>query len=493
MSTIKAILAGGAFVLSFVIGVLILDSSWMTAGTIPGGTVGFVPAPQNSVMITGTVNANVVNTMGVLVLNPSSSPIPIATGSANFRVNVDLQTPAMTMPVSFPQATLPGIVATVQVNSRELNTVGVILQSTPPMPTVYVTGVPAPVGTVFVNNPLLSPIPIATGTAGFRVNVDLQTPAMTQPVSLPTIGVQMFNTPAVQGSVSLNNTPAILQWDQFAGPTSMATSGGAGSTLDITSVGAGALRFSIFGTWTASIGFSARVNQTNSFNSIVAYPVTNGEISGAGVTNTSCAGTCNVWFVVPDIAAHTTFRLTMTSFTSGSAVVNVESGPGAPFEYVVNTPAVQGSVSINNTPAVQGSVSINNTPAVQGSVSINNTPMVQQPTTNPCLNPAVLPTSLAINLAASATAIIATPAAANRLIICDINFTNGASANVRFDAASATASLVCPSPTPMTGSVVGNFSVNGEPAFSLGIGQKLCAWPQGTAINVQGVVSYVQQ
>ena len=50
-------------------------------------------------------------------------------------------------------------------------------------------------------------VPMATGSANFFMNVG---PQATFPISFPTstLGVSVQNTPAVQGSVSINNTPA---------------------------------------------------------------------------------------------------------------------------------------------------------------------------------------------------------------------------------------------------------------------------------------------
>ena len=353
-------------------GVLVQNTVYVTgvpAGGGGGGTVfvrntaGVAVVSMPSMIVTGTVNVNIVagavSGGTVFVNNPNQSPIPIATGSANFFVNVQA---GATIPVSVPTIGVAintaGIIAipTQSYDVNVKNTPGVAVQNTVQVATstlnvaawvqntVYVTGVPAGSGgggTVFVNNPSQSPIPIATGSANMFMNVNASQATVnvqalsTIAVSVPTIGVQPGTVVVTVPTTWVQGTISALTYPGATIPVSLPTIGVQPGTVFVT------------------------------------------------VPTTWVQGTVQV-------GAHTVFVATST--------INAAA-------WIQNTPAIQGSVSINNTPAIQGSVSINNTPAIQGSVSINNTPavllitpvaMIPNPTgTAPV---AVLPTTSADNV-----------------------------------------------------------------------------------------------
>jgi hypothetical protein len=261
------------------------------------------------------------------------------------------------------------------------NTAGVAVVSMPSMivtGTVNVNIVAGAVsgGTVFVNNPNQSPIPIATGSANFFVNVQA---GATIPVSVPTIGVAI-------------NTAGII-----AIPTQ-----------------------------------SYDVNVKN---------------------------------------------------TPGVAVQNTVS---------IATPTYNVNAFINGTPAIQGSVSINNTPAVQGSVSINNTPQVQFATADPCENPGIAKSFVALSTASATTSPIVAVSGSQAVYVCGFSFSQPqgvGTVGVQFMNAVNTP---CSSMTPLTGIyALGLTHPGGYTVFKAA--QSLCIQKTGAGVDPEGGLTYVQE
>lgn len=485
----------------------------------------------------GTFSVGVSNTVGVVVGNTVYvTGVPAGSGGGT----VFVSNTAGVVVASMPSAAITG---TVNVNIVAgavgggtvfvSNTPGVIVVS---MPSAIITGtvnvniVAGAVGggTVFVSNGSQSPIPIATGSANFFVNVQA---GATIPVSLPTIGVQVgtvsvatvgaliFNTPAIQGSVSINNTPAVQPpYPLLASATSTNT------VMPNSMITAGIFQH-------LGMGYDS-TNASNAYRAVSVDP--------SGNQNTNIKSTVN-------IQALSTIPVSLPTIGVTISTAGVIAIPTQSYDVnVKNTPAIQGSVSINNTPgvliqnasaspvpiatgtanfsinvnigatvpvstatawvvfftpvtvningtpAIQGSVSINNTPAVQGSVSINNTPQVQFATADPCENPGIAKSFVALATASATTSPIVAVNGAQAVYVCGFGFTQPqgvGTVGVQFMNAVNTP---CSSTTPLTGIyALGITHPGGYTIFKAN--QSLCMQRTGAGVDAEGGLTYVQQ
>jgi len=92
----------------------------------------------------------------------------------------------------------------------------------------------------------------------------------------------------------------------------------------ISTQGGGAVTFEVTGTWTATVQFEVDVEGAGNWNSATVIPVFP---NGAGVSSTSCAGTCSGRWTLPTGGVNQ-FRVRASAYTSGTVTVNLEVGQG---------------------------------------------------------------------------------------------------------------------------------------------------------------------
>ena len=125
--------------------------------------------------------------------------------------------------------------------------------------------------------------------------------------------------------------------------------------------------------------------------------------------------------------------------------------------------------------------------------------MVQFSTSDPCQNPGNLKASTPLAMASATTAVLVGSSGSNRIYVCGYALTMATAGTFQLIQASGTASAVCPTAVvnltgTMAGQTGGGLAYGGaaQAVAVVGAGNKLCAIAGGTAVNAQGIVTYVQ-
>lgn len=455
-----------------------------------GGSAGTVFI-ANTPAVQGTVSIQAAATLPVTIPTPTynvlafpGATFPISgsfsAGTVAVGNTVAIATPTYNV-MAFPGATFPisgsFSAGTVQVG----NTPGVIVFNTPAAALAQSTSTATTLPNVETTPSTILPAlgmgyDSSAGSNAYRaVAVD---PSGNQ-------GVNLKNTPAIQGSVSINNTPGVAVQNTVAIAT---------PTYNVAAFLANTPGVAIQNTPAMVIA-----------SALATIPVSMGTI-GVIVQNTAGAPT--------NIATPT------ANFFMNVLVSNT---PG--FQ-LVGTPAIQGSVSINNTPgvAVQNTVAIAtptynvaaflaNTPAIQGSVSVNNTPGVSiqntpamviasvlatmpvaLSTTDPCQNPAIAKSFVSLAAPSATTTALVAPSSGKVVYVCGFAFTEPQGVGTVGAQLISASNTPCANPTPITGAfTLGITHPAGYSVASTSSGNALCFKTTGAGVDAEGVLSYVQQ
>lgn len=407
-------------------------------------------------------------------------------------------------------------------------TFGVSVQNT-----VFVTGIPAGAGgggTAFINNTpgvvvVSQPSAIITGTVNVNIvagavgggtvavnntvavatptyNV-LAFPAQTFPVSLPTIGAQIFNTPAVQPPAALaqaTTTAGTLPNVQIT-PALMFPVLEEGYDSTSSNNAYRAVSVDASGNQGVNVKNTPAIQGTVSIQAAATIPASLPTI-GVIIAATAPVSTSTAWVVF----------ITPVPISTGSANFFINVAPQATFpiptstlnaavwvqnSVVVATATQNVAAWIQNTVAVatatlNAAVWVQNTPAVQGSVSINNTPQVQFATADPCENPGIAKSFVALATGSATTSPLVAVNGSQNIYVCGFVFTEPqgvGTVGVQFMDAVNTP---CSSLTPLTGVMALGVSHPGGYA-QFKANKSLCIQKTGAGVDPEGVLSYVQQ